>query len=453
MGFSNFRANVVVRLLLLAGLIFACTWGVLNTDWQVTPIVTAALAVLAAVELIYYVESVNRELAAFLDFVSHHDFSAGLPVGRKGKVFSRLENAYALLMREYRNLNRERAANHRYLESLVEHVSTALLCLDADGNIRLMNEQAKKLFRTPQLPSVRSLKRIGDGLPERIEALRDGDHDLIDVKVGDESLQLAVFATEFELLGRRYKLISFQNIRDELEQREVDFSQKLIRVMTHEIMNSVTPIIALTKVIEDSLLQSDADGSDSAAAEERKDLLRSLASIQSRGSGLLRFVQAYSTLTNLPRPRTADVDVAGVLKQVDTLMAPTLHAGGVALETEVAADELSVRADPEQIQQVLINLVKNANEALLGREDGRVRLRAARGDHGDVIVQVIDNGSGIDEGQLNDIFVPFFTTKRSGSGVGLSISRQLMLLNKGMISVKTERGAGTEFTLRFKSAC
>jgi two-component system nitrogen regulation sensor histidine kinase NtrY len=448
MVFSNFRANVVVRAALLTGLIFVATWGALATDWQVTPFVAAALAILVVVELIRYVEAVNRELGVFLDFVAHQDFSASLPVGRRGKAFEPLERAYAVLMETYRKLNRERAANHRYLESLVEHVSTALVCLDSEGNIRLMNEHAQKLFHTPQLPSVRSLRRVDAALPERIEELRDGDRALVNVKVDGEPLQLALFVTEFELLGERYKLISFQNIRDELEQREVDFSEKMIRVLTHEIMNSVTPIIALSKVIEDSLLEE--PGASARPPAEREDLLRSVASIQSRGNGLLRFVQAYSSLTNLPRPKSRRVEVANLLEQAAALMAPVLRESGVDLKTELDEPGLAVSADPEQIQQVLINLIKNANEALAGRSGGRVRLRASRDQSGGVTVHVIDNGPGIEESQLGNIFVPFFTTKRAGTGIGLSISRQLMVLNKGLISVKTAIGAGTEFVLKFR---
>jgi C4-dicarboxylate-specific signal transduction histidine kinase len=180
------------------------------------------------------------------------------------------------------------------------------------------------------------------------------------------------------------------------------------------------------------------------------DLLRSVASIQSRGSALLRFVQSYSKLTNLPRPSVQEVDVATLLQDVETLMAPALKAGHVTLETDVDGRALSVQADPEQVQQVLINIVKNAIEALAGRPDPRILLRATRDAQGRVLILVSDNGPGIDPSQLDNIFVPFFTTKRHGTGVGLSVSRQIMALNKGFISVRTVLGSGCEFTLRFR---
>jgi two-component system nitrogen regulation sensor histidine kinase NtrY len=451
MGFKSFRINVVLRIALIGALVLVAVWGVVNTGWQLTPIVCAVLALVLLVDLIGYVESVNRELAGFLSFVAHQDFSASIPIGRKGPIFRDLESAYSVLMAEFRKLNQEKAANYQYLESLVEHVSIALLCLDDEGGVKLMNEQAKRLFKLPHLHSVKTLQRLDPKLPQLISELRDGDRSMINLTVDGEPLQLALYATEFQLLGHRYKIISVQNIRDELEQHEVDFSQKLIRVMTHEIMNSVTPIISLSKVVEDSLL----DGGDGArlpdlSSDEHRDLLRSVASIQSRGNGLLRFVQAYGTLTNLPQPKIVDVGIPALLEQTGTLMAALLKSENVVLETQIDEEGLSVKADPEQLQQVLINLVKNAVEAVSGEPDARVRLRASRNGQGQVLVQVIDSGPGIDESQLDHIFVPFFTTKRHGTGVGLSVSRQIMFLNKGLISVKTKPGRGSEFSLTFR---
>jgi two-component system, NtrC family, nitrogen regulation sensor histidine kinase NtrY len=451
MGFESFRLNVVCRALLLFGVISLTAWSAIKTAWQITPIACGILAALLLVELVRYVESVNREFAEFLAFVAHDDFGASPALARKGRVFRELESAYRLLTDKYRSLNLRRAANHQYLEALVEHVSVALICLDGSGAVTLMNREAKALFKTPHLASLKSFGRIDPNLPAAIEELADGSRALISVKDAEETLQLALFATEFELLGERYKLISFQNIRDELEQREIDYSQKLIKVLTHEIMNSVTPIISLTKLIHDRLVdEKTGELTMNLESDEQHDLARGLASIHSRGSGLLKFVQAYSVLTNLPRPSVADVDVAVLLDRVHALMAPALEAEGAGLQVQVTGANLSVRADPQQIEQVLINLLKNAAEALGGREDSRVLLRGARDDHGKVLIQVIDNGPGIDAAHLDDIFVPFFTTKRSGSGVGLSVSRQIMALNKGMLTVKTAPGGGSEFTLRFR---
>lgn len=448
MGFKSFRLNVALRVLLLGAVVFVGAWGWANTNWQATPLVCAALAVVMLLELLRYVESVNRELAGFLQFVAHHDFSVRLPLAEKGAVFRDLEDAYAVLTREYLNLNREKAANHRYLESIVEHVSVALVCFDGEGAVKLMNHEAQELFKTPHLTSVKSLRKIDPSLPGLIKELADGSRALVNVRIADEPLQLALYATEFQLLDEKYKLVSFQNIRDELEQREVDYSQKLIRILTHEIMNSVTPILSLTKLLGDRFgASSPATAERVLTPEERNDLARGVESIQSRGSGLLRFVQAYRSLTNLPRPNVTVVSVAQLFQRAHTLMAPTLAPGELVIESQPG---LTMRADAQQIEQVLINLVKNAGEALAGRADGRVVLRGALDDRGRLILQVSDNGPGIPADQLEDIFVPFFTTKKGGSGVGLSVSRQIMVLNRGTLTVKTAPGRGAEFTLRFK---
>jgi signal transduction histidine kinase len=450
MGFKSFRLNVFLRLALFVALALVALWGATNTDWQVTPIVAGALAAGMVVELVRYVESVNRELAAFLEFIAHDDFSTSFPIRAKGRIFDDLEEAYGVLLAKYRGLNEARELNHRYLEALVEHVSTALLCLDDEDKVTLMNRQAKRLFRVPHLNSLQSLQRIDPGLPAEIESLADGDRLLIRPVVEGEPLQLAVYLTEFLLLERKYRVISFQNIRDELEQREIDFSQKLIKVLTHEIMNSVTPIIALCKVIEQSL-NGAADGAQSPAElPDADDLKRSVASIQSRGDGLLRFVQAYRSLTSLPKPERQTVYVNDLLAETVTLLAPTLEPKGIRLETRIDGEGLAIEADPEQLQQVLINLVRNAVEALDGRGDGRIVLGASRDGEGRTNIRVSDNGPGIPEEHIENILVPFFTTKRGGTGVGLSVSRQILFLNRGLISVRSNAGRGAEFTLQFR---
>lgn len=451
MGFRNFRINVVLRLCAFAALTVVAAWGFVNTDWQVTPVVAVILALVVLIELIRYVESVNRELASFLDFVTNDDFSASFPIGDKGKVFAELEAAYKGLLAKYRSLNEAREVNHRYLESLVEHVSVALICLDDAGRVTLINGQAKRLFRLPHLGSLGALRRVDPTLPARLESLADGARQLMRLNVGGEPLQLALFVTEFELLNRGYKLISFQNIRTELEQREVDFSAKLIKVLTHEIMNSVTPIIALCKIIEQSLSAAAADSRvNPVQLPDADDLLRSVASIQSRGDGLLRFVQAYRSLTSLPEPIPQQVMVADLLAQTETLLAPSIAEARASLKTRVEGEGLTIQADPEQIQQVLINLVNNALEALDGKDGGLIVIGARRDDEEGTVISVTDNGSGIDEAQLEDIFVPFFTTRKQGTGVGLSVSRQIMFLNRGLISVASKRGRGSEFSLQFR---
>src|SRR5262245_24164039 len=293
MDFSNFRANVVVRVVVVAALCFVLLWGVVNTEWLATPVVCGALLVLATVELIRYVERSSREFTSFLSFVAHHDFSTVSAVPYTGQVFGQLQDAYRVVTGELRRLNLQKAANHQYLEAVFEHVGVALCCFDEQGLVKMMNGAARRLFEMPHLNSMRTFARVDARLPELLEHLRDGERTLFAVSRGDETLRLVLYATTFELLEQRYKLVSFQNIRDELDQQEIDSWRKLIRVMTHEIMNSVTPIISLSGVIRETMI--DERGTPTfrtLTPQEHHDMLRSITAIHTRSSGLLDFVQA-----------------------------------------------------------------------------------------------------------------------------------------------------------------
>ena len=449
MAFSNFRINVLLRVMAIMALCFAFAWALLNTRWQVTPFVCGVLVVLAVAELIRYVEKTTRELTSFLSFVTHNDFSVPVPTQDKGRAFDKLEAAYRLLTGKFRDMNLQKAADHQYLEAVVEHISIALVCLDEQNNVKMLNSPVRRLFGLPYLNSLRSFARIDTRLPELLERLDDGERTLFAVRLGDETLQLVLYATRFTLLDQRYKLVSFQNIRDELDQREIDSWQKLIRVLTHEIMNSVTPIISLSKLVSDTLVDDDGASLRTMTRQEQNDLQRSVTAIHARSSGLLDFVQAYRSLTNLPAPVFVDVPVAPLLERVRTLMSQELAERHVQLALTCDDATLVFRADSGQIEQVLINLLRNALEALAEVVGPRIELRAQRDERGKLLLQVIDNGPGIDPAHLDSIFVPFFTTKRNGTGVGLSISRQIVQMNKGFISVRSEPGE-CAFTLKFR---
>jgi two-component system, NtrC family, nitrogen regulation sensor histidine kinase NtrY len=454
MGLNNFRANVVLRAVTLAALCFALAWGCLETEWLVTPLVLAALIATSVVELIRYAERTSRDLSNFLHIVASHDVSIPVSVPHKGRAFGQLQEAYRLLTGEFRRLNLQKAANHQYLEALVEHVGVALFCFDEQNAVTLMNGPARRLFGVPYLVSGHSFGRIDPRLPQILQQLADGERTLVNIQHGDDSLRLVLYATTFELLQRRHRIVSFHNIHDELDQQEVESWQKLIRVLTHEIMNSVTPIISLSGLIRENLTEgAEAHAAMRAlTAREHEDLVRSVTAIHARSSGLLEFVQAYRSFANLPFPSFADVAVLPLLERIGALMAEEVGTRRIAFAVRCSDAGLRIHVDPHQVEQVLINLLRNAFDALSGRAAARIELRALEDDSGRVAIQVDDNGAGIEEAQLEDIFVPFFTTKREGMGVGLSISRRLMRMNHGSIAVRSVVGEGCVFTLRFRSA-
>lgn len=454
MSFNNFRVNVLLRVLLLVALCLFLVWGVLHTTWFATPVLCVFLIILSAGELIHYVERTAQEFTSFLSFVAHQDYSTPIPMPHKGRIFNELHSAYRFLSEEFRRLNLQKAANLQYLEAVVEHISVALCCLDERGYVTMMNKPARQLFGRPFMNSWHSFGLIDERLPQVLQKLGDGERTLLGVAREDDNLQLLLYATTFELLGQRHKLVSFQNIRHELDRQETDSWQKLIRVLTHEIMNSVTPIISLSGLVRETMVDESTTPPTARALlpQQQNDMLRSVTAIHTRSRGLMDFVRAYRSFAKLPEPAFANVEIRALLERVRLLMSQDLETQGIALELQAIEDGLSISVDAGQIEQVLINLIRNAIEALTGASEPRIVLRTARNVQNEILVQVIDNGAGIPAEHLDSIFIPFFTTKRNGTGVGLSVSRQIVQLNRGLISVRSVPGDGCTFTLKFTEA-
>jgi len=452
MAFNNFRAHLILRVLGLAALSLLLAWSLIDTNWVATPFACGALLLLSVFDLIRYLERTTGELTRFLNFVAHEDFSTPVTVAYKGKVFTGLNEAYAVLTGTLRRLNLQKAANYQYLEAVIEHVGVALCCLNESGEVKMTNKPAHRLFDVPYLHSNLSFGRIDPRLPDLLMRLSNGERTLLDIRRGNDTLQLVLYATTFELLGQRYKLVSFHNIHDELDQQEIDSWRKLIRVLTHEIMNSVTPIISLSRLLRETMIDESITPPVFRALlpQEQADMLRSVTAIHARGSGLLDFVQAYRSFAKLPDPVFSDVDARALLERVRTLMSEEMDASRIKVDVQCSEPGLTLHADAGQAEQVLINLLRNAVDAVTGRAQPQIDLRAFSTDQGRVLLQVIDNGPGILPEHLDSIFVPFFTTKRNGTGVGLSISRQLMRVNRGAISVRSNPEEGTVVTLRFQ---
>lgn len=457
MGFNNFRVNIVLRVLVLLALTFVLVWGYVKTDWQMTLVVSGVLLLIMLIELVHYVETSNRHFTAFLNSITVHDFSIHYDLHKKGNSFDVLGKAFNKITLAMQQLNSERAAQHQLLEAVIEHVGIALFCIDDQGKITLMNQSAKRLFNTPYIHHAFALGKIDERLPALVRDATAGESQLINLNLDGQQQPVSMFTTKFELLGENYSLVSLQNIREELESREVESWRKLIKVLTHEIMNSVTPIVSLSSVIKEALISSNGKLSVTELSEqEAMDLVRSLLAIEARGKGLVSFVQSYNNLANVPQPYITDVAVLSLLERLRTLVQGEMTNAGITLSISCAPEELMLRADTQQVEQVLINLLKNARESISGDTNtcngGAIHIAASINADGHVQITVKDTGAGIGPDKLQDIFIPFYTTKKGGSGIGLSISRQLMQANKGYIAVNSEEGKGTLFTLVFRQA-
>jgi nitrogen fixation/metabolism regulation signal transduction histidine kinase len=449
---NNFRTNVFLRVGALSATIFAFANVIGQSGYTITGLGLGGLIIAQTLWLIRKVENTNREVIHFLNAIRYDDFSYHYRPTTEGETFQELAAAFNNVISRFREIRNDKEAHYQYLKTIIHHIGIGLVSFDAMGNVQIMNTAAKRLFKITG--SVRNVQELGEFSPELVEKfirLRTGNRDLIKIVHGAEIIQLAMYAIELTLQGKEYKLITLQNIHNELEEQEMDAWQKLIRVLTHEIMNSVTPISSLASTLEGEVeyLQ---ENNGQLHPEDIEDMQMAIKTIQRRSEGLIRFVSDFRNLTHVPMPQFKNVYVSEIFAHVVKLMEPEMKANEVKCQVEVEPPSLVITADREMIEQVLINIVKNAIQALsdVEREDGRRIVLLARFDeksHPFIIVR--DNGPGIDPDALERIFIPFFTTKKSGSGIGLSLSRQIMRSHKGTLTAHSVVGEGTDFILKF----
>ncbi len=444
----NFRLQVAWRLLALAASAAFFFYWLRGFDPGLPAWLAAAAFIAALISLFRYIDRSNRGLVRFLQAVRYHDFSLSPGIEGLGGSFFDLNAAFREISGQFQRAREEKEEQFRYLQTVVQHIGVGLLSLRADGSVDLLNHAAKRLLRVSHLRHIADLPPMFQQLSADIKRLRPGEKSLLKLEFPDEELQLSLSTTEFKLHGQLYKLISLQNIQVELEEKEAEAWQSLTRVLTHEIMNSLTPIASLAATAS-SLLPAAGGENDTNGLTTDQDVAEALQTIDRRSRGLMRFVQAYRSVALIPRPQFRIVAVRELFQRLETLLQDKLIHQGIALCTEVEPPSLEITADPDLTEQVLLNLLLNAMEALGGSKTPRIHLSSRMNDRGRVVIQVSDNGPGIAAEAREKIFIPFFTTKKTGSGVGLSFSRQVMRLHGGVIGVQSQPGSGTVFTLRF----
>ncbi len=449
MAFRSYRIRIAGRII-LTGLFMAFMFYALGQEkWYVATGVSALIVILLMIDLFRFIDRSNREFTSLLEALKHQDFTQSYSRKFSEKSFRELESSFNEILEQYRGARMDQAAQYQYLQTVIEHINIALVCFNNSGKVFLFNQAAAVLFRKAKVESLEPLKSIHPTLHQLMVSLRAGQREVIRVNREGELLQLSVHVTEFRVRKEKFKLVSLQNIRHELEEQELDSWQKLIRVLTHEIMNSVTPVSSLSSAINEML--TDEEGRRRAlgtlSRDDLDDLYSSLDTIEERSRGLLSFVADYKNLTRLPQPVFEDITVEFLLNHMHRLFKKDMASENINYQVQIPAHQMSICADSMMIQQVLINLIKNAMEAVKESEEKSIMLSAdSRNEK--VIIRVRDNGKGIDDEDLEKVFIPFYTTKKKGSGIGLSLSKQIMRLHKGSIHFQSD-DSGTVFNIEF----
>jgi two-component system, NtrC family, nitrogen regulation sensor histidine kinase NtrY len=406
------------------------------------------IIVLQLVEIFRYVSQTNRKLTRFLESVKYSDFISGFTSDHKlGKSFKDLNIAFNEVLEAFRKARTEKEEHWQYLNSVVQQVRTGILSYDIDGNVQLMNANAKRFMGMANMKNIKELIQLNPKLYHAVNSVEAGKSELYK---SSNDLYLSIQSTELRIRGIDVKLITLQNIQPELQKQELEAWQNLTRVLRHEIMNSITPISSLTSTLRE-ILDHDMTRKEShyeLKDEGAEDLREGLSTIENRSKGLIKFIDAYREYTSLPKPKMVTVRLKDLIETVAQLMKTELKKTSIDFQYDWSSEYLTIQADVEMIEQVLINLLKNAIEALNETPDPKLRL-SGRYDENIIKIEVIDNGPGIIKEALEHIFVPFYTTKRTGSGIGLSLSRQIMQMHNGSLSVESEPDVRTVFTLRF----
>ncbi len=435
MVYNSFFLRLLIRVILLFASLVALSSIFLRTDLFFTQVILISLIIGQITELTRFVNKTNNELSRFLASVKDGDFSASFSANPGNQSFRTLNASFSQLIETLKELETEKAAQFHFLNQLVDQIEFGIITFNDKEEIELMNQQACELLSFPKIRNWKNLKNPNISFIRSLLHSEDSKRHLIEQRIDEKINYFSVNSTIVKILDKRYKIISFQDIRSEIQQKEIEAWHKLIRILTHETMNSVTPLVSLTETVEMILTHN---GSiiplEELDQEQMDDVVQAIHTIKDRSKGILKFVQDYRKLTRIPQPEFELVDCRNLISEVLILIGSDIKDTQIALINEAQNHKINV--DQNLIQQVLINLLKNSVEALEETEKGKI-LVSTELNRESFLIKVSDNGPGIPQSKTDRIFVPFYTTKENGSGIGLSLSRQILNLHGGHLELQS----------------
>jgi two-component system, NtrC family, nitrogen regulation sensor histidine kinase NtrY len=449
---KTFEFRLIIRILLLTATLMLFGFLVFRRELIFVALAIAMLGGYQTYSLIYFTEKTNRDLSRFLLSIRYDDTSQAFTSEGLGSSFNELKEAFSTVIRKLQDTRSEMEVHARYLDTIIQHVGIGLLAYKPDGTVTLINTAAKKLLKVIGLNNINNMKESTPELVDSLLNLKHGDKKLLKFHREGETGYLSLFARTFLLRDEQYILVSIQNIQAELEEKEMEAWQNLIRVLTHEIMNSITPISSMTATLLDMLntgATKNYTEDVNLDREEINEMAEALKTIHQRSQGLMSFVNSYRNMTIIPKPRYKLFLLSEFFQRVEKLMYQKLTDNGIAFHWSVEPKTLELTADPDLMEQVMINLLLNAIDAVSRSENPAITLSASLSPESKILISVEDNGVGIVEEAMEKIFIPFFTTKKQGSGIGLSLSRQVLHLHNATINAKSEPDQGAVFTIRF----
>jgi len=446
----KFRKNDLVllfKVIMLAATLLAFAFTVLQKQY-VYDMVLVPVILFQVIDFYRLHKKAQDEVEQFVESIHYRDFSKYYSVKQAPVEVQSLRKGFNEINDTFRVVSKEKEMQYQYLQKVLELVDTGILSYEtASGDIKWMNESLKKILEVPYLKSIHSLEKRDHLLYSQVVGLEPGERVISTIHREKNNLKVVLSATAFQTEGVHFKLIAFQNVNEALEETESKAWKKLLSVMTHEIMNSVAPISSLAHTLQGMLKQLIMHNPDPSGVAG--DLELGIATIRKRSEGLLKFTETYRNLNKITKAELARVFISGLFDNIQRLMQPTLDQKNIEITVILKDPLVSAEMDAGLIEQVLINLVLNAIDAVKNQEEPKIVLSAYTDNDSKVIIKVADNGTGMPEDVLEQIFIPFFSTKKNGNGIGLSLCKQIMMVHKGSITVQSKVNEGSVFYLRF----
>lgn len=449
MNYRYLNLGLIIRLLIFSLLVVGCTLILYWQHWLYS-IPLLILLLISGWHIIYYVNAVNRKLAYFFEAIKNEDSSLHFPEQVPNKSLHDLHRSMNRLNSMISEAKIKNEHQQRFFLEFMKHSSTGLMVVDEKGYINTINGKALRFCRLAYISHIQRLAQSNPALHDALNTIQPGESRSLKWLDGQEMQQVSLKVVLLHFGEKKYRIYSLYDIRAEMEENELETWQKLIRVMTHEIMNSIAPITSLSNTLSRFYIRNgEKVAVKDISQKEINDTIQGLAVIEERGEGLIHFVDNYRKLTKVPKPNFKSVLLHEWLQTIEWLVGKRLEEEGIRLCISHQHDRKSFPADEKLLTQVVINLINNAADALAHTTDKQIRIVVSEGEEGKLKIAITDNGPGFTEEEMDNLFIPFYTTKENGSGIGLSLSRQIMRLHKGSITARSIPGKETTFELLF----
>ena len=443
----RYSLSILIRTVLVFITLFAASLAVVK-EWYMSELIIVPVIIFQFFDYYNFHKKAQEEIEQFVESIQYRDFTRHFNVKQAPAELQPFRTGFNEINSTFKLISKEKETQYLHLKTILEIVDTGILSYETgSGELLWMNESLKNLLQIPYLKTIHSLGKRSPVLYEEIIQLPAGKSEVSSVERDKNTFKILLSATTFESENKKYKLIAFQNINEALDETESQAWQKLLSVMTHEIMNSVAPISSLAETLKERIQETVKEPENS--KEALNDIEMGISTIKKRSEGLLKFTETYRNLSKITKANVSKVLIVELLEHVQQLLQPTIDKKKINLEIVLRDPFLSLEVDSDLIEQVLINLLLNAIDAVKDNPQPKIVISAEAALNGKVTVKIADNGSGIKQELLDKIFIPFFSTKKTGSGIGLSLCKQVMMLHKGTIHVQSKEGEGTVFYLGF----